>query len=231
VLTQPSRSIELVRASKHTLSPRDKLTERRKLLRFITLGPGGSNHEFVTTRYIEHHGLEGEATIALVLNFDDAAKMVIDGHADYIVQVAVHPTTADIVAKYRKHLFVIDAFVSPSKDMSVVTRVDVAMPKTLALQPATRDYVKTEGLSLIPETSTGSVAEGLLSGKYESGLTYSALATENPSRFRIDERIGTVDDAWIVYGRERLTDGKMVAWTDSPAGRAFHAHSTSRHDI
>jgi len=199
------------------------LTEKRKLLRFITLGPSGSNHEFVTGRYIEHHGLKGLASLELVLDFNDAAQMVIDGKADFIVQVAVHPTTADIVARYRKQLFVIDAFVSPSKDMSVVTRVDVEAPQTLALQPATRDYVKTDGLTLIPETSTGSVADGLLSGKYESGLTYSSLATENPTRFRIAERIGTVDDAWIVYGRERLADGKMVAWTDSPAGRAFHA--------
>jgi hypothetical protein len=202
--------------------------ERRKLPRFITLGPSGSNHEFVTARYIQHHGLEGHSSLELVLDFEDAAQMVIDGRADYIVQVAVHPSTAVIVAKYRKQLYIIDAFVSPSKDMSVVTRVDVEVPQTLALQPATRDYVNTVGLTLIPETSTGSVAEGLLSGRYESGLTYSSLATDNPARFRIDERIGTVDDAWIVYGRERLSNGKLISWTESPAGRAFHAQSPAR---
>jgi hypothetical protein len=204
--------------------------EKRKLLRFLTLGPSGSNHEFVTARYIQHHGLEGRASMALVLSFDEAARMVIDGEADYIVQVAVHPSTADIVAKYRKQLFVIDAFVSASKDMAVVTRVDVDLPRTLALQPATRDYVNTDGLTLIPETSTASVANGLLSGKYESGLTYSSLATENPTRFRIDEQIGTVDDPWIVYGRERLSDGQVVAWKESPAAQAFHAQTITRLD-
>ena len=197
--------------------------EIRKLLRFITLGPSGSNHEFVTARYIRHHGLEGHSSLELVLNFEDAAQAVIDGRADHIVQVAVHLSTVEIVAKYRKQLYIIDAFVSPSKDMSVVTRVDVEAPRTLALQPATRDYVNTDGLTLIPETSTGSVAEGLLSGRYESGLTYSSLATDNPTRFRIDERIGTVDDAWIVYGRERLSKSELIAWTEGPAGRAFHA--------
>lgn len=200
------------------------------MLRFLTLGPSGSNHEFVTARYIQHHGLEGRASMALVLSFDEAARMVIDGEADYIVQVAVHPSTADIVAKYRKQLFVIDAFVSSSKDMAVVTRVDVDTPRTLALQPATRDYVNTDGLTLIPETSTASVANGLLSGKYESGLTYSSLATENPTRFRIDERIGTVDDPWIVYGRERLSDGQVVAWKESPAALTFHAQTLTRLD-
>ncbi|SFU24344.1 hypothetical protein SAMN05192563_102680 [Paraburkholderia aspalathi] len=204
--------------------------EKRKLLRFLTLGPSGSNHEFVTARYIQHHGLEEKASMTLVLSFDEAARMVIDGEADYIVQVAVHPSTVDIVAKYRKQLFVIDAFVSSSKDMAVVTRVDIGTPRTLALQPATRDYVNTDGLTLIPETSTASVADGLLSGKYESGLTYSSLAIENPTRFRIDERIGTVDDPWIVYGRERLSDGQVVAWKESPAARAFHAQTPTRLD-
>ncbi|WP_143131796.1 hypothetical protein [Paraburkholderia aspalathi] len=200
------------------------------MLRFLTLGPSGSNHEFVTARYIQHHGLEEKASMTLVLSFDEAARMVIDGEADYIVQVAVHPSTVDIVAKYRKQLFVIDAFVSSSKDMAVVTRVDIGTPRTLALQPATRDYVNTDGLTLIPETSTASVADGLLSGKYESGLTYSSLAIENPTRFRIDERIGTVDDPWIVYGRERLSDGQVVAWKESPAARAFHAQTPTRLD-
>lgn len=192
-----------------------------ELLRFITLGPSGSNHEFVTARYLKHHEIEGAAALDLVLDFDVAARRVIDGEADYIVQVAVHPSTTDMVAKYRKQLFVVDAFVSASQDMAVVTRSDVDMPRSLALQPATRDYVDTDGLVLIPETSTASVAAGLLSGAYESGLTYTSVALENPSRFRIDQRVGTVDDPWIVYGRERLCDGQMTAWKQSPAALAF----------
>lgn len=193
------------------------------MLRFMTLGPSGSNHEFVTARYLEFHGLTDKATVELVLDFDTAAKAVIRGDADYLIQVAVHPSTTEIVAKFRKHLFVVDAFVSGSKDMAVVTQIDVEQPRSLALQPATRDYVDTEGLELIPETSTASVAEGLLSGKYESGLTYSSLAHDYPERFRLDEVIGTVDDPWIVYGRERLSEGKVVTWKDSPAGRAYQS--------
>ncbi|MFM0045624.1 hypothetical protein PQR05_34205 [Paraburkholderia sediminicola] len=157
----------------------------------------------------------------MVLDFDSAAQIVMNGDADYIVQVAVHPSTTEIVARYRKQLFVIDAFVSESRDMAVVTRIDVNRPASLALQPATRDYVNTEGLRLIAETSTASVADGLLAGKYESGLTYTSLAVDNPGRFRIDERVGTVDDPWIVYGRHRLSDGKVVTWKDSPAAQAF----------
>lgn len=196
-------------------------------LKFVTLGPDGSNHQFVTQAYLRHLAIEGISTVELVLSFDEAAEMVIDRRADHIVQVAVHPSTADIVAKYRKDLFVIDAFVSPSKDMAVVTRVDVPKATTLALQPATKEYVETAGITLIPETSTASVAEGLLSGKYESGLTYSSLAQDYPDRFRIDVRIGTVDDAWIVYGRSRVSDGEIVAWKESPAAQLFHCDRKS----
>ncbi|RAR57138.1 hypothetical protein C7401_11617 [Paraburkholderia unamae] len=191
------------------------------MIRFLTLGPSGSNHEFVTRRYLEFHGAVDLASIELVLDFDCAARAVIEGRADYIVQVAVHPSTTEIVAKYRKELFVVDAFVSPSKDMAVVTRIDVERPTSLALQPATREYVDTDGLTLIPETSTASVADGLLAGKYESGLTYTSLATDNPDRFRVDVPVGTVDDPWIVYGRNRLSDGKVVTWRGSPVGLAI----------
>ncbi|SAL63882.1 hypothetical protein AWB74_03394 [Caballeronia arvi] len=191
------------------------------MLRFMTLGPSGSNHEFVTARYLKFHGISDKASVELVLDFDSAAQAVIRGDADYLVQVAVHPSTTEIVARFRKHLFVVDAFVSGSKDMAVVTRVDVERPRSLALQPATRDYIDTQGLKLIPETSTASVAEGLLSGKYESGLTYSSLAADYPARFRLDEVVGTVDDPWIVYGRERLSGGRVVTWKDSPAGQAY----------
>ncbi|MFM0283153.1 hypothetical protein P0D75_34605 [Paraburkholderia sediminicola] len=193
------------------------------MLRFMTLGPSGSNHEFVVARYLKFHGIDDIATVDLVDDFNVAAQAVIDGVADYLLQVAVHPSTTEVVARYRKQLFVIDAFVSGSKDMSVVTRIDVEKPRSLALQPATRDYVNTRGLELIPETSTGSVADGLLAGKYESGLTYSSLAHDYPSRFRIDEVVGTVDDPWIVYGRERLSEGQVVTWKDSPAGRAYRS--------
>ncbi|SMG45989.1 hypothetical protein [Paraburkholderia susongensis] len=193
------------------------------MLRFITLGPSGSNHEFVAGRYLEFHGLADASTVELVLDFDSAAQAVIRGDADYLLQVAVHPSTTETVAKYRKQLFVVDAFVSGSKDMAVVTRIDVERPTSLALQPATRDYVDTRGLELIPETSIASVADGLLAGKYESGLTYSSLAQDYPSRFRLDEVVGTVDDPWIIYGRQRLSEGQVVTWKDSPAGRAYQS--------
>jgi len=199
-----------------------------KTLRFVTLGPAGSNHEFVTAAYLQHHGIADFSSVELVLSFDEAARKTLSGAADHIVQVAVHPSTAEIVARYRKQLFIVDAFVSPSRDMAVVTRRDIRQPTSLALQPATREYVDTSGLELIPETSTASVAQGLLAGKYESGLTYASLAIDYPDRFRIDTPIGTVDDAWLVYGRDQLSRGRLMSWPDSPAARRYRAFARER---
>jgi hypothetical protein len=39
----------------------------------------------------------------------------------------------------------------------------------------------------------------------------------------VTQFIGTVDDAWIVYGRTRVTGGKLLAWRDSPARRLYGA--------
>ena len=33
--------------------------------------------------------------------------------------------------------------------------------------------------------------------------------------------IGTVDDAWLVYGKTRTCKGALLAWKDSPMGQEF----------
>jgi len=35
------------------------------------------------------------------------------------------------------------------------------------------------------------------------------------------QSIGTVCDAWIVYGRQAVDDGRAVVWDDSPVARHF----------
>ena len=60
------------------------------MLTFATLGPAGSNHEFVTERYLAFHGLEG-ANVVLIDHFDDALRLLADGAADFVVQVGSIP--------------------------------------------------------------------------------------------------------------------------------------------
>jgi hypothetical protein len=191
-----------------------------RVLRFATLGPSGSNHQLVTQRYIEFHSLP--ALVDLVLDFDHALVKLLDATIDHIVQVAVHPATAATTAKHFRDIFVIDAFVCPSHPMGVLTRRDVADPKTLGLQPATREYVDTSRWTqLIPETSIATVAEGLLTGRFDSGITALEVAETNPELLRVDEIIGPNTDAWLVYGREPVNNGEILAWRESPAAALY----------
>jgi hypothetical protein len=191
-------------------------------MRFVTLGPSGSNHQFVLTRYLSFHGISAQSQVGLFLDFHEGAQDLIDGRSDFMLQVAVHPETAAIVATYRRSLFVIDTFISGSQDMALICRRDVAHPRSLALQPATRDYVDTSRFqTLIPEVSVASIAQGLIDGRLEAGITSAHLALDMPDRFRIDDHIGTVDDAWIVYGRAPLTNGSLLADRKGPAASLY----------
>jgi hypothetical protein len=53
-------------------------------------------------------------------------------------------------------------------------------------------------------------------------LTTVEVAKQYKDVLRIDTRIGTVDDPWIVYGRDRVSNGKIIA---SPTCLAFPSFS------
>jgi len=202
---------------------RSRRFRHRTMLTFATLGPAGSNHEFVTERYLALHGLEG-AKVLLIDDFDDALQKLADGDVDFVIQVAVHPAATDTVAQahFEYGIRVIDTFISPSRPLGVLTRADIANPRSLGLQPATKAYLDTARWeTLIPEASIQTVAEGLLTGRFDSGVTALSFAEAHPGKFRIEEELGTVDDPWLVYGRARVSDGGVVAWPDSPAASLY----------
>jgi hypothetical protein len=197
------------------------------MLRFATLGPQGSNHEWVTTRYLEFHRLH-DARVALFPDFDAAFESMLRGDTQHVIQVAVHSSVATTVARYRGRAHLIDAFISPSQPMAVLTRSEIDVPASLGLQMATREYVDSSCWeTLVPEASTVDVARGLLDGRYDSGITLSRFAREHPGRFRVDEEIGAVVDAWLVYGTRAVDDGAIQAWPDGPAARLFGAGTGS----
>ena len=121
-------------------------------------------------------------------------------------------------AHFEHGIHVIDAFISPSCSLAVLTRADVEVPRTLGLQPATERYFDASRWEeLVREISIMTVAEGLLAGRFDSGITALDVASEHPSAFRVEQELSSLDDPWIVYGRERASDGGVVAWPDSPA--------------
>ena len=188
------------------------------MLRVATLGPGGTNHELVTQRYLRALGIE-EYSLTLVSAFADAVEALVEGRIDIIVQCAVHPETPQILGRNFRRIFAVDCFIGDSQELGIVSRRDVAQPRSLGiLLPANRDYTD---ISRWPEhrnvSSLPLIGDLLLAGELDSGLTYTAIATEHPDTLRVDEIIGSPDDVWIVYARERaLSAGGIITSLDGP---------------
>ena len=177
------------------------------------IGPAGTNHEFVTGKYLEYRGLKN-AQIKLIDDFLVGLAMINNGTADYMIQVAVHPECANVVATahFEYGIHVIDTFISPSKELGIVTRRGIETPKTLALQPATIKYIKVKKWEkLVYVNSIMHIPEGLLNGKYDSGLTPLEAAEKHKDQLRVDVQVGTVDNPWLVYRKCRVSNGNLVA--------------------
>lgn len=191
-------------------------------MKFLALGPSGSNHEFVTRNYLDFHGIGDRATVELVKDFEQGAQAVLEERADFMVQCAVHPATMSTVAKYLDGLYVVDTFISPSQDLAIIQRNDVHDPRKLAVMKPTLDYTDRSKWDEIEFVETvAEVSRGLVNGKYQVGLGYVSTAQQHPELLHITEFIGTVDDAWIVYGRTRVSNNRLLAWRDSPAAALY----------
>ena len=170
---------------------------------FGTLGGDTSNHAFILSQYLRKHGLDKSSATYyddFFIAFDD----LIAGSIDRVLQVSVHPQHADCVARYVNRAFIIDTFIAASKPLGIVTRKDVNLPQSIALQKATRHYTDlSTWTKQIEETSTSTVAEGLMDARFDSGLTTLDLVDRYPERFRIDRNIGAIEDVWVLFGRDR----------------------------
>ncbi|RYH68050.1 MAG: hypothetical protein EON54_03055 [Alcaligenaceae bacterium] len=191
-------------------------------MKFLTLGPKGSNHELVTLQYLDFHGLRQNAELVLAADFSEGALAVLRGDADYMIQCAVHPACGVTMAKFFAGLFAVDTFISPSRDLAIMQRNDVVQPRSLAAMRPTLDYIDVNQWDRIELVSTvAEVTRGLVSGAYAVGVGYAEAAQTHADVLRVTTFIGTVDDVWIVYGRRRLSSGRMLAWRDSPVGHLY----------
>lgn len=193
---------------------------REKPLRFGTLGPAGTNSHEAALRYVEFHGVAAE--IVLLRCYRDGLDRLRAGELDHLVQVCAHPDVADTIERHYEEVFLVDSFISPTKPMGVVSRADVAAPRSIGFMAATRGYFDPEQWAVqVREISNAEVARGLVEGRYDSGFTTLDLIDAYPGRFRLERRIGEVDVVWLVYGRDRVRRGDITAWRDSPLGRAM----------
>ncbi len=185
-------------------------------MRFGTLGSEDSNHALVLKRYIDARGIDG-VEVRYFLDFGVAFEALLAGEIDFVLQVSVHPQHSECVARYMNRAFIVDTFIAPSKPLGILTRRDIAKPQSIGLQPATRHYADlSKWAKIVDETSTSTVAAGLLAGKYDSGIAATELLTRYPGRLRLELEIGPVQDAWILFGRDPIDIGEIQIWPESP---------------
>lgn len=191
-------------------------------MKFATLGPAGTNSEAATRAYLDFHGVAAE--IVLLRDYTEGLELLRAGAVDHMVQVCAHPDVAHTIEAHHREIFLVDSFIAPTKPMGVLTRAAVAAPRSLGFMPATAGYFEPEQWpERRHEISNAEVARGLLEGRYDSGFTTLDLMQSHPGRFRLDLEIGAVDVVWLVYGRERVREGGITAWRDSPLGRRLRA--------
>jgi mannose-6-phosphate isomerase-like protein (cupin superfamily) len=146
----------------------------------------------------------------LVGNFFEGAEAVRGNPGSFLVQCSAHPDVHTITEHYRHEIYVIDSFLFPAKEMALLARAEVEDPKTLGIVPAARGYVDLSRFdSVTEETANPYVADGLLDGRYDAGVTLHEFVDVYPGAFRVLERFGEVDTSWVVYGGRRRGDGKV----------------------
>jgi hypothetical protein len=187
------------------------------MITIATLGPEGTNHEFVTREYIRFHDLPN-ARIVLVSSFDEATDGLLRGQYDFIIQCAVHPDTPATLGGRFEEVFAVDCFICPSRCLAILTRTEVKIPSSIGLlRPATESYVDLDAWDeKVSGPSLPIIFENLLRGQYDSALVYLDYAEQFPDRVRVDKIVGSPDDVWIVYASERTSRGSLQAWKDGP---------------
>jgi hypothetical protein len=176
----------------------------------ITLGPTGTCHERATNEYMRFQGVEGYR-IELITDFFVGLEMLRGSEDTFLIQCSAHPKVHEITEKYWTEVFVVDTFIYPTKHLVVLTRREVEKPHSLGIVPATKGYVDlSDWDEVVDVASKPLVAEGLLRGDYESGLTHMEHVEEHADRLRLDLDIGEIDTTWVVYGTTKRFQGDVI---------------------
>jgi len=177
---------------------------------FVTLGPRGTCHGRAVTEYARFQGV-ANYEFEWITDFFVGLE-TIRGRGDaFLIQCSAHPLVHRITEKYWTEVFVVDTFIYPTKHLVLLSRREVEKPRSLGIVPATEGYVDTSCWDeVIPVASKPLVAEGLLRGDYDSGLTHMEHLEEHADELRLDLDIGEIDTTWVVYGTSKRFRGDVI---------------------
>jgi hypothetical protein len=184
--------------------------ERGEGVTVITLGPEGTCHERAVQQYMGFQGVE-KYEIVLITDFFDGLEILRETPGAFLAQCSAHPKVHEITEKYWTEIFVVDTFIYPTKHLVLLSRKDVEKPRSLGIVPATKGYVDlSQWEEIIDVPSKPIVAEELLAGRYDSGLTHMEHVEEHAGELRLDLDIGEIDTTWVVYGHKKRFKGDVI---------------------
>ncbi len=187
----------------------------------VTLGPEGTCHERAVQRYLAFQGVENYE-IELTTDFFWGLDQVRERPNTFLVQCSAHPRVHEVTEKYWTEVFVVDTFIFPTKHLVLLSRREVEKPRSLGIVPATKGYVDlSQWEEIVDVASKPIVAEGLMRGDYDSGLTHMEHVTEHADELRLDLDIGEIDTTWVVYGTEKRFKGEVIG---IPSPALFQGH-------
>lgn len=188
------------------------MTTGAEKITLITLGPTGTCHERAVKRYMEFQGVgPGDYAIELITDFFVGLEMLRETPGAFLIQCSAHPKVHEITEKYWTEVWVVDTFIFPTKHLVVLTRKEVEKPRSLGIVPATKGYVDlSQWEEVIDVASKPIVAEELLRGEYDSGLTHVEHVEQHADELRLDLDIGEIDTTWVVYGRQKRFQGEVI---------------------
>jgi hypothetical protein len=189
----------------------------------VTLGPRGTCHERAVQRYLAYQGIE-DYEIELTTDFFWGLEQVRERPNTFLVQCSAHPRVHEVTEKYWTEVFVVDTFIYPTKHLVLLSRREVEKPRSLGIVPATKGYVDlSQWEEIVDVASKPIVAEGLIRGDYDSGLTHMEHVEEHADELRLDLDIGEIDTTWVVYGRQKRFQGEVIGIPSSHLFRTADA--------
>jgi len=187
-------------------------------IKVVTLGPEGTCHERAVRRYLDFQGVEN-FEIEFIGDFLDGLERIRGQDNAFLVQCSAHPKVHEVTERYWSEIFVVDTFIYPTKALAVLTRREVEKPRSLGLVPATAGYIDRDDWEQIVDVqSKPIVAEELLEGRYDAGLTHLEHLGEHEDELRLDLEIGEIDTTWVVYGTQKRFRGEVIG---IPSPRLF----------
>ncbi len=194
-------------------------------VRVVTLGPEGTCHTRAAQAYMAFQGVD-DFEFDLIGDFMDGLERIRGLESSFLIQCSAHPKVHEVTERHCGEVFVVDTFIYPTKALAILSRRGVERPRSIGLVPATAGYIDpSEWGEIVDVQSKPIVAEELLAGRYDAGLTHLEHLDLHPDELRLEREIGEVDTTWVVYGTRKRFRGELIG---IPSPELFRSPMSAR---